>query len=831
VLGFLTWFAIKRKHNDYSTTHLTNPIMIRNYFKIAFRNLVHNKVFSSINIFGLAVGLATCLLIMLYIFDELSYDKHHVAADRIYRIATATRDGNWAATAAPIAQGLKTDFPEVEQVTRLLKFPNLEKMLLKYEQNKEQKHFFETNGYYVDSTFFQIFTYQFTYGNGQTALNRPNSLVLSETLAGKLFGSENPVGKVIKMGLPFGEFNYTVSGVFKSVHKSHLDAHFFLSMRNGDIGGWVDQQKNWATNNIFHTYVKLRKEANASAFEQKLPAFINRHGEADLKALGVSKSLFMQAVPDIYLTSDLDNEISPNGSLTYLYIFGSIAVFLLLIACINFMNLSTARSEKRAKEVGVRKVMGAVKASLIRQFLGESLLMSLFALVLALVFIQLALPIFNELTQKNLTLSQNPVFVVWIAVVTLVTGLLSGIYPAFYLSSFKPITVLKGRLINSISAITLRKSLVVFQFTISITLILGAMVIWQQLSYVQNQQLGFNKTQQIVVPLQNKQATSTYTALKNEVLKNPNVVSAASGSTYPGIESADDLLFYAEGKSVTEAVDIHFASVENDYIETLGLTLLHGRAFSQNFTADSSSIILNEAAIKELGYDAQTAVGKMVYFEWEKVQHPMQIVGVVKDFNYESLHQKIKPYGLTTTIGDKHRYLIANVRTKDYANLLAHFEQTWKKLNPETPFTYSFLDQDFQRNYEKEQLTSRIVVYFTLIAIVIACLGLFGLATFSAEQRTKEIGIRKVLGASVVGITTLLSKDFLKLVFISNGIAFPLAWWAMNQWLTEFAYRIEIQWWTFAIAGSLAVVVALLTISFQSVKAALMNPVKSLKSE
>ncbi|WP_232541009.1 ABC transporter permease [Spirosoma endbachense] len=842
VLGFLRSFARQRQPNAYRSPEslrqtdqtvpfLLSPVMLRNHFKIAWRNLINNKAYSAINIFGLAVGLATCLLITLYVFDELSYDKHHENANRLYRVATATKEENWAATAAPTAWGLKNDFPEVEQVTRILKMPNMEKMLLKYDHNHEQKHFFETNGYYVDSTFFELFTYKFKYGNPKNAINQPNTLVLSESLANKLFGDENPIGKVINLGLPFGDFNYTVNGVFRKSHKSHIDAHFFLSMRNGDVGSWVDQQRNWATNNIFYAYVKLRAGANAQSFERKLPDFLNRHGAADLRALGVSKSLFLQPVTDIYLKSSLDNEIAPGGSMTYLYVFGSIAAFLLLIACINFMNLSTARSEKRAKEVGIRKAMGAFKTSLIGQFLGESLLMSILALCFALAFMQLILPVFNDLTRKDLSVFQNPAFLGWIVAITLLTGLLAGFYPAFYLSSFKPIAVLKGRLITTISATALRKGLVVFQFTVSIVLILGAIVIWQQLSFVQNQNLGFTKTQQLVIPLQSSQATGNYITLKNELLKNPQVVSAASGSTYPGLEASDDLLFYAEGKSVHEAVDINFATVENDYLETLGFKLLYGRAFSKNFTADSTSIILNEVAVNQLGYDAKTAVGKSIYFDWQNGRHPMQIVGVVRNFNYQSLHQAIKPYGLTTTIGDKHRYFIANVHPKEYTKLLATIEKSWKKVNPDTPFSYSFLDQDFQRNYEKEQRTSSIVLYFTLIAIVIACLGLFGLVAFSAEQRTKEIGIRKVLGASVVSIVALLSKDFLQLILVAILIATPIAWYGMTQWLHDFAYKVDIEWWVFALAGLLALGTALLTVSFQSIKAALMNPVTSLRSD
>ncbi|WP_425290972.1 ABC transporter permease [Spirosoma linguale] len=830
VLRFIRPFALKRQLSQYSSP-LLHPVMLSNHFKIAWRNLVKNKVYSAINIFGLAVGLTTCLLITLYVFDERSYDKHHNHANQLYRVNTKTKEQNWAATAAPTALGLKTDFPEVEQVTRLLKVPNMDKMLLRYTYKNQQKNFFETNGYYVDSTFFELFTYPFKYGNPQTAINRPNTLVVSETLSNKLFGEGNPIGKVIHVGLPFGDFNYTVSGVFSDTHKSHIDAHFFLSMQNGDMGNWVNQQKNWATNNIFYTYIKLKDGVNVQAFEAKLPAFLTRHGAADLKALGVSKELALQPVPDIYLTSDMDNEISANGSLTYLYVFGSIAAFLLLIACINFMNLSTARSEKRAKEVGIRKAMGAIRASLVSQFLGESVLMSIVALFLALGFIQLLLPVFNSFTQKNLSLFQNPVFAVWVAAITILTGLLSGLYPAFYLSSFRPITVLKGKLINSFSATALRKGLVVFQFTVSIVLILGAIVIWRQLSFVQNQHLGFNKSQKIVIPLQSNQAATNYTAFKDEILKNPNVVSAASGSSYPGIKNDNDLLFYAEGKSVHEAVDINFATVENDYVETLGFKLLYGRVFSKNITADSTSIILNEVAIKQLGYDPKTAVGKNIYFEWQNVRHPMQIVGVVRNFNYESLHQAIKPFGLTTTIGNNHQYFIASVQTKEYDKLLADIEKDWKKVNPDTPFSYSFLDQDFQRNYEKEQRTSSIVLYFTLIAIMIACLGLFGLVAFSTEQRMKEIGVRKVLGASVPSIVALLSKEFVRLVLVANLIAVPIGWYGMNQWLHGFAYKVAIEWWLFVLAGLLTLSTALLTVSFQSLKAALMNPVRSLRSE
>lgn len=805
--------------------------MLKNYLKIALRNLLNNKGYTAINVFGLGLGLATCLLIVLYISDELSFDKHHRSVDRLFRIALEAGNEKWAGTPGPVAAGIKTDFAEVESVTRILKFSGVDRMLLEDRNGKETTRFYETNGYYADSTLFDVFTYDFKYGNARNALNRPNTLVLSEQVAEKLFGNVDPVGKVIRVGLTFGDFDYTVTGVYRNNRKSHIDARFLLSMQNGDMGGWVVSQNNWAVNNIFHTYVKLRDGINPRVFESKLTPFLNRHGAADLKALGISKKLFIQPVADIYLKSSIGNEIAPNGSMTYLYIFGSIAVFLLLIACINFMNLSTARSEKRAKEVGVRKVMGAVRQSLVYQFLGESMLLVTMALVIAVLVVELLLPYFNNLTGKNLNMLAHPAFLYWMAGITLFTGLVAGLYPAFYLSSFKPVSVLKGRLVNVPSAVLLRKGLVVFQFTVSIILILGAIVIGQQLSFLQNQNLGFDKEQKLVVPFRNAKAATHYAAFREEVLRIPGVETATSGSVYPGIENIEDLLFYAENKTIHDAVDIHFATVGDDYIETLGLKMATGRSFTNAFGGDSSSIILNETAVRELGYNVASVIGKNVFFEFGGQRRSLQVVGVVKDFNFRSLHEGIKPYALTTSVTDKYQYFIANVKSKDYAAVLTGVEEAWKRLNPDIPFSYSFLDQDFQKNYEKEHRTGSIVLYFTCIAVVIACLGLFGLAAFSAERRTKEIGVRKVLGASVGSIVGMLSGEFLSLVCIALVIATPIAWVGMRLWLEGFAYQVGIQWWIFPATGLLAVLAALFTVGFQSVKAALMNPVKSLRSE
>jgi putative ABC transport system permease protein len=827
VINYLRPFALRKSRLNY----LNNYDMFQSYFKIGWRNLLHNKGFSFINIFGLAVGMTACVLIMLYVVDEMSYDKHHEDGDRIYRIASEVKGEKYVALSAPIAEGLKKDFPEVEQSTRLLRFPGTDKMLLREE--KSQKQFFEINGFYVDSTFLQVFTYDLKFGD-VNALNEPNTIILSEDVAAKFFGNENPVDQVLKVTLPFGDFNYTIKGVFRKTNKSHIPANMLLSMDNGDVGGWVRNQHNWANNNIFHTYVKLKTGTDSKYFESKLTKFLEHNGGEDFKAAGFSKSLFIQPLPDIYLHSDYEFEVAPNGSIKYLYIFISIAIFLLLIACINFMNLSTARSERRSKEVGLRKVIGAEKHSLISQFLTESILMSVLALLLVVLLIQLTIPIFNQLINKQLSLIQLPNVYFWLVGLTISTGLLAGLYPAFYLSSFKPVTVLKGKLVNTFSGVMIRKGLVVFQFTISIVLILSAILIGDQMRFLSNTNLGFNKSQKIVLPIQTSEANKNAEALKAALLTNSKVIAATHASSYPGIENINDMLFYAEGKSINETVDITLLNAGNDYIETLGIHLLHGRGFSKEFTGDSAAVVLNEAAIKQLGYGADNAVGKNIYFEWQSKKFTMNIIGVVKDYHFQSLHQEIKPMALTVSPifgSPPMSYLILDTNTGDYADLIALLERAWKKINSDSPFAYSFLDQDFQKNYEKETLTLTLIRYFTLIAIVIACLGLFGLASFTAEQRVKEIGIRKVLGSSISQIVMLLSKDFLKLVIISFVIASPIGYYAMTEWLQSFAYHVNISLWVFAVAGTSAVLIALMTISFQSIRAAVANPVNSLKSE
>ena len=805
--------------------------MWKNNIIISFRNLKKYKALTIINVLGMAVGLAACLLIGLFILDELSYDKDFKDGDRIYRVVLETAETRWAGSPGPLAEGLKIDFPEVEQSTRIMKFPEVDKMLLKSELNGELKQFYETKGYYADSTFFDMFDFEFVAGNPETALNAPNSLVLSASLARKFFGDSDPVNQPLTIGLPFGEFEYTITGIFEDgKSKSHIDANYFLSMENNDIGNAVKRMNNWASNNIFYTYVKLFPNSDDKAFEAKLPEFFDRHGAEDLKAMGgYSKSLLLQPLQDIYLHSGIEYELGIIGNVVTLYVFGSVAIFILLIACINFMNLATARSEKRSKEVGIRKVLGANKVALVRQFLGESLFISILGLFVALLLSFVLMPYFNQLTGKNLDLTLGIFPMISVLLLAVVAGLVAGIYPAFFLSSFTPIKVLKGKFRGNLSGFSLRHVLVVFQFAISACLILMVFVIKNQLNFVQNQDLGFSKEQQLVIPLKSETAVAKYEVLKASLLQNPSIKSVTMASTYPGIESIESMMYYADGKSVADVVNITNAYVGNDFVETLGFQLLEGRSFTEDYSSDLPLMILNESAVKSLGYEVADAVGKKIHYEWRGELNTLEIVGVVKDFNYQSLHTQINPYAFIKE--NRGGYLIANFAGQNAADVLENAQENWANLNVSEPFVYSFLDQDFQRNYEKEERISTIIISFALLAIFIACLGLYGLTSFMTEQRTKEIGIRKTMGATDWNIVSLLSKDFGKTVLIAILISMPFSIYLSNAWLANFAFKIELQWWYFIGSGVTALLIAMLTVSFQSIKTALMNPVDSLRSE
>lgn len=804
--------------------------MWKNNIKISLRNLKKHKSLTIINVLGMAVGLAACLLIGLFIFDELAYDQGIKDGDRIYRVALETSDTKWAGSPGPLAEGLKNDFEEVENSTRIMKFPELDQMLLKSENNGEAKQFYETKGYYVDSTFFEVIDYDFLSGIKSNALKAPNSIILSASLSEKFFGEKDPLNQSLTIGLPFGDFDYTITGVFEDRdRKSHIDANFFLSMENNDIGNGVKRMTSWAANNIFYTYAKLKPNIDSKIFEAKLPAFFNKHGAADLKAMGVEKSLFLQPFKDIYLHSNIEYELGINGNITILYVFGSVAGFILLIACINFMNLATARSEKRSKEVGIRKLLGANKGGLVGQFLAESILVSMIGLLLAFLLASLLIPFFNDLTGKNLDLFQGMFPFISIFLLAIGAGLVAGIYPAFFLSAFTPSSVLKGKFKGKLSGFSLRQVLVVFQFATSACLILMVFVIKNQLDFVQNQDLGFNKEQQLILPLKSEESAGKYEVLKAGLLQNTNVKSVTIATTYPGIESIESMLYYADGQPKDNLVNITNAFVGDDFLETLGFSLLEGRSFTQEFTSEYPMMILNESAIKSLGYEVADAVGRKVHYEWRGELNTLEIVGVVKDFNFQSLHTKINPYAFIKE--NRGGYLIANFSGSNTNDVLASAESIWNQSDLSDPFIYSFLDQDFQRNYEKEERIANIIIAFAMLAIFIACLGLYGLTAFMTEQRKKEIGVRKTMGATDWSIVTLLSKDFGKTVLLAILISIPLSFYLSNAWLANFAFKIEVKWWYFVVTGLVALIIAMITVSFQSIRTALVNPVESLKSE
>jgi len=809
--------------------------MLKSYLKTALRFLLKNKTFSFINIFGLATGTLCCLYILLYVQQQYSYDKQHKNVNSIYRITTdlvLTGDKHHgAASSPPIAPAMKTNFPEVQNYTRVVKTEILgaKEHLLRY---KEQS-FYETGALYVDSTFFDIFTYHFVEGHAPHALDEPYSVVLLKPTADKLFGRESAVGKVININDSYGKHDFKVTGVVdESLGKSHLEGNMFVSMKSGPQGVGIANDGEWAGNNFLFSYVKLRPGADAKALENKLPAFLNKNAGQEMKSFGMQKTLHLQPITTIHTTGGFEVEPTKTSDPSFLFILVLIAVLIQVIACINFMNLSTARASKRAKEVGVRKVIGAGKYDLIKQFLGESFLLAFIGVIIALPLLWVALPYLNDITRTDIHLSFFSDYRLWLMLTGLiaVTGLVAGSYPAFYLSAFEAIKVIKGNFNSQISAAGIRKSLVVFQFVLSIVMITGIIIIYSQLNYIKSKDLGFDKDQKLIFNFYTSDAQSKMPALANDLKQLAGVKAINSADNYLSQFVLHDHGVYPSGGNMQTAIDAQNIATDQYFIKTYGIKLVSGRDF---MPGDSNKVIINQTLAKRLNLNAQTAPGARLYTHYGN--NPISFVtveGVMKDFNYNSLHDEVKPFMLVydNNPGDFSSMVVAT-SSKDYKQLLSSVAAIWQKDMPSVPFEYSFLDSEVQKQYETEIVLSQIINSFTIIAILISCLGLFGLAAFSAEQRQKEIGIRKVLGSSVSGIVQLLSKDFLVLVIISFIIATPIAWYGMSRWLQAFAYRIPLSWWMFALAGILAAVIAVITVSSQAIKAALMNPVKSLKSE
>ncbi len=807
--------------------------MLKSYLKTAFRFLVKNKTYSFINIFGLAVGTLCCLYILLYVQDQYSYDKQHKDVRDIYRITTlldvsGDRHNN-ASASPPIAPTLKHDFAEVEQFTRVVPMLGIGKSLLKYKD----KSFYEKDEVYVDSTFFDVFNYHFDNGNPANALLQPYSVVLLKPVAEKLFGKDDPTGKLITIDNGYGTYDFKVTAVVdESLGKSHLQAAMFITMNSGGFGEYTLKNTMWAGNNYAYSYIKLRPDANAADFEKKLPAFLIKYGQEQLKRLGIKKVLHLQPVTSIHTTPGYEIEASKTVSSSFLSILIIIAVLIQVIACINFMNLSTARASKRAKEVGVRKVIGAERKDLVRQFLGESFLLSLIGVLIALPLLIVVLPYLNQITHADIQTSFLKDYQVWLmlAGLVIVTGFVAGSYPAFYLSAFMAIKVIKGNFTSHVSAAGIRRSLVVFQFVLSIVLITGIIIIYSQLNYIKNKDLGFDKSQKLVFSFYTGDAQKQMTALSTDLQRLPEVKFVSMSDNYLSQFVPRDHGVYPAGGSMPTAIDAQNIQTDEFFVKANGIKIISGRDFRLN---DSGKVLINETLAKRLGLNPQTAIGTRLYTQY--LPDPVtfvEVAGVMKDFNYNSLHGEVKPF-MFQYDKDKGDFgnMIVSVNTTNYKNLLGKMEAIWQKHLAGVPFEYVFLDDEVQKQYETEITLGNIINSFTLMAIIISCLGLFGLSAFSAEQRSKEIGIRKVLGASVTGITALLSKDFIKLIVVAFVIATPIAWWAMDKWLQAFAYRIPISWWMFAVAGVLSVLIALLTVSFQAIRAAVANPVRALKAE
>jgi putative ABC transport system permease protein len=809
--------------------------MLQNYIKIAWRNLRKHKFYSFLNIFGLSLGLASCLLITLYVVDELSYDRSFEHADRIFRVNSDIRFGGadmkLAVAPDPLAFTLQKDYPQIESVTRLRDDGfSLVRRTGSTENLKEELVAF------ADSTFFKVFSTPLIAGDSKKALSEPNTMVISQRDAQKYFDSENPVGKTLVLD---NSNTYTITGVMENMpDHSHLSGlNMLLSMStNAD-----SRENNWGSHN-FQTYLLLKEGTDPVVFEKNFETVVEKYTGlwvkkimgatlAEVRKSGSYIRYSLIALTDIHLHSDRTAEIQSNGSIQYVYIFAVVAIFLLGIACVNFMNLATARSSNRAKEVGVRKALGSKRSYLVSQFLTEAIMLSFFSMSLALILAYAALPVFNNLASKQIVFPfANGIF--WaIAVVTaVVVGTMAGSYPAFFLSGFKPLKVLRGSIEQNGKGGYLRNSLVVFQFMVSVMLIIGTGVIYNQLNYIQTKKLGFSKDQVLII--KNAYALDKQShAFKEEVSQLPNVESSTVTSFLPTPSSRTDNSFFPEGQvQQDKSVNMQKWSVDYDFIKTLNLKMKDGRAFQENFPSDSSAIIINETAAKVLGY--ANPIGKKIFDfhdNWNKKEMTYTIVGVVSNFHFESLRDKIGALSLVL----KPSYGLVAIKLKggDYPHTISQVEALWKRMAPGQPFNYRFMDEDFDNVYRSEQRVGQIFITFAIISIIIGCLGLFGLSAYTAERRTKEIGVRKVLGASVSNIVALLSKDFLQLVVLSIIIGCPVAWYAMNSWLKDFAYHIDLAWWMFAGAGLLAIVIALLTVSFQSIKAALMNPVKSLKSE
>ncbi|HSD64691.1 MAG TPA: ABC transporter permease [Ignavibacteriaceae bacterium] len=803
--------------------------MFLNYLKIAFRNLKKNKGYSFINIFGLAVGIACCIIILLFIQNEFSYDKYNKNYHRIYRICLdakiSNNELNSAQSSGPCGQAFVQEIPEVENYTRLRNygFP-----VIRYKD----KAFSEERFYWVDSSFFDVFTVHFIEGNPETALIQPNSVVITKSTAKKYFGNEEPIGKLLNSDR---RKDYMVTGV---IDDFPVNSSFHFDFLGSLASYQMENDRSWLSNN-YETFILVKENVNSKELEEKIQRVSKAHiGPELIKVVGITyEQMFkggsrynyiIQPLSDIHLRSHRSNEIEPPGDILYVYIFSIIAFAILLIACINFTNLATARSSGRAKEVGIRKTLGSNQALLIRQFLTETILMSFIAMLFALLIVELFLPTFNSIANKHLDLQifSNYYSVPILIVFVIIVGIIAGIYPAFVLSSLIPVKVLRGKLQRTSTKSFLRNFLVITQFSITIVLIVGAFIVDRQVDFVRNKKLGFNR-EQILIVKKTDDIGKDIQSFKNDITQLSSISDITNSTSIPG-ELFGDSAFRREGGGTEEVHDIRLLFTDYDFINTYQIKMLQGRFFSKDYANDTMAVVINEEAVKAMGI--KDPLGKYLIRVGDNAK--FKIIGITDNFNFESLHQKIQPliFGLFRPAAFG-RFVSVRFTSQYAKNAIKDIETIWHRYAGSQAFEYSFFNDDFAKLYASEQRTGQIFSIFSILAIFIACLGLLGLAAYTAEQRTKEIGIRKVLGATVSEIILMLTKEFTKWVLIANIIAWPAAYFLMNGWLENFAYRINLNIWVFILSGILALLIAVLTVSYQAIKAAITNPVESLRYE
>jgi putative ABC transport system permease protein len=801
--------------------------MFKNHLKIALRNIKKHKTFSAVNIVGLAVGITCSILIWLFVGHERSYDRFHEKADRIFRLALRATLGDTkidqTQTSSEVFRRLAAEFPEIEKGVKFYN-PGRTPVIL------ENRTFYESRLYAVDAPFFEVFTFPLIDGDPQTALTEPNSMVLSKATAEKYFGTTDVLENAIRADFSnsTGSAIFHITGVSENVPgNSHF--HFDILVSSSTFPGLINE-KDWGGTD-FITYLLLTPGTSKNRFDEKLKEFTKRNlggrGFDEWVAKGNYWEYYLQPITEIHLNSDLKGEFEANGNRTYIVIFSVISIIILLIACINFMNLSTAKSSIRAKEVGVRKVVGSRRRELMQQFLCESILLSFISLALGLAAIQILLPVYRNFVGRNLSMPylDNAAVIPSLLALGLVVGLFSGSYPAFFLSSFPPISVFRDITGRSSRSSLLRNILVVFQFAIAIFLIAGTLVVFQQLKFFQNKRLGFEKEQVLVV--HNPGSLENSVSSFKETLRQNSHVSHVSGSNTLPSRSYRNMIFIS--KDVANKFNLNLCVCDFDFLETLKLEMAEGRFFSREFSTDTQAVILNERAVNALGWE--DPIGKNF---WSPGVGKLSVIGVIKDYHYESLHQEIRPLALLLAAGsfqNEQNYISVRLSTENVFDTVRHIENTWKTFAPGHPFEYSFLDQDYNNLYANEKQIRSLFSVFSFLAIFISCLGLFGLASFVADLKTKEIGVRKVLGATVPNIVLHLTKGFTKGIVLANIIAWPLAYFAMNKWLQQFAYRIGIGLWIFVLSGILALGIALLTVSYHTIKAATSNPVDSLRYE